>query len=105
MVGNFQKGNTRSSKLTPTQVHEIRQLYAQGWSQGRLCRQYDISIGQIGRIVRGESWKQYRQVPTQQEEQHIDYIERIVNEEPPSPELQAKIDADMKKMIEKEGLK
>lgn len=54
----FYKRNTRAAKLTPTMVQQIREQYASGsYSQGSLARAYKISIGQIGRIVRGESWQ------------------------------------------------
>ena len=44
------------SKLTQAQVDEIRRLYAEGYTQGSLCRHFRVSIAQIGRIVRNESW-------------------------------------------------
>ncbi len=54
----FYTRNTKAARLTPTQVQEIRAKYATGnYTQGALCQEYDISIVQIGRIVRGESWK------------------------------------------------
>lgn len=45
-----------SRKLTQLQVEEIRQHAAKGITQGSMARHYGVSIGQIGRIVRGESW-------------------------------------------------
>lgn len=53
----FNRGNRRAAKLNGETVVKIRQLYAQGWTQGELSREYDISIGQIGRIVRNEVWQ------------------------------------------------
>jgi hypothetical protein len=48
----------RNAKLTPTQVLEIREKYwQQHYTQGALCREYEVSVVTIGRIVRGESWK------------------------------------------------
>jgi len=44
-------------KLTYSQVQEIRTLYEAGTTQGQLCREYGVSVVQIGRIVRGEVWK------------------------------------------------
>lgn len=52
----FERRNAKASKLTPSQVVEIRRRYAEGATQNALCREYQMSIGQIGRIVRGESW-------------------------------------------------
>lgn len=63
----FSKGNVRAGKLTASQVLELRELYAGGWSQGRLSRTFGISIGQIGRIVRGEAWQQYAQIAGEKE--------------------------------------
>lgn len=42
-------------KLDDTQVRQLKQLYEEGYTQGSLARYFGISIGQIGRIVRGES--------------------------------------------------
>ena len=53
----FQGRNTRAARLTAGQVVEIRQRYAAGESQGMLSRVFEVSLGQIGRIVRGESWQ------------------------------------------------
>ena len=54
--GKFGKGNIKAGKLTLSQVGEIRRAYAEGVTQGALCRYYGVSIGTIGRIVRGETW-------------------------------------------------
>lgn len=61
-MSKFRKSNTRSAKLTGEQVLELRQRYIAGATQGELARAYGISIGQIGRIVRGESWQDKAQV-------------------------------------------
>lgn len=52
----FQTKNKQAKKLTAGQVAEMRQHYAQGATQGALCKYYKVSVGQVGRIVRGESW-------------------------------------------------
>lgn len=55
-MADYKRYNTRSSKLTIVEVRELRRLYhEEGWSQGRLARKYDLSVVQVGRIVRGES--------------------------------------------------
>lgn len=59
----FHRNNTRSAKVSATQVLEMRQLYAEGWTQGKLSREYRLSIGQVGRIVRNESWNQLLETP------------------------------------------
>lgn len=64
----FYRNNTKASKLNGTQVVEIRQLYGAGWTQGQLSREFQISVGQIGRIVRGESWMQLPTTPASQAE-------------------------------------
>jgi len=53
---SFERSNVKASKVTPTQVVEIKERYARGETQGALCRAFGLSVGQIGRIVRGESW-------------------------------------------------
>lgn len=65
----FQRRNTRSAKLTSTQVLEIRQRYADGETQASLCRAFGMAIGQIGRIVRGESWAH---LPTPKSEHELE---------------------------------
>ena len=55
----FRKGNIRASKLTASEVFAMREAYARGATQGELCRRYRLSVGQVGRIVRGESWSEY----------------------------------------------
>jgi len=68
----FQRGNTRTAKLTGEHVYEIRRLYDEGWSQGRLAREFNISVGQIGRIVRGESWRnQAKPLPKMASEEEV----------------------------------
>lgn len=68
----FNRGNVANSILTPQQVLKIRQDYASGlWTQGALARREQVSIGTIGRIVRGESWQQYPQP------MHVDEMEHL----------------------------
>ena len=45
----------------------MREAYARGATQGELCRRYKMSIGQVGRIVRGESWSQYTNPAAEEE--------------------------------------
>ena len=63
----YEKKATR--KLTMDQVMQIREMYGQGQTQGALSRYFGVSIGQIGRIVRGESWQSNAEhrMPTQAE--------------------------------------
>lgn len=57
-MSKFYKRNSRAAKATPEIVQQIRQLYASGrYTQGQLSRAFHISVNQIGRIVRGESWQ------------------------------------------------
>lgn len=61
-MSKFPRGHKRAAKLTGEAVLEIRQRYVNGESQGSLARAFQISVGQIGRIVRGESWIETAQV-------------------------------------------
>lgn len=56
--GQFAPNNIKSAKLTWTDVRRIRELYAEGWSQGDLSREFDVGVAQIGKIVRNECWKE-----------------------------------------------
>jgi hypothetical protein len=53
-----------ASKLRLDDVIAIRQAYALGETQSALARKYSVSIGHIGRIVRGEGWQQSEAFPT-----------------------------------------
>ena len=59
--------NTRAAKLTADKVMLMRSAYAGGATQSELSLRYGLSIGQIGRIVRGESWQQLPTVETDNE--------------------------------------
>lgn len=65
-ISRFGKGNIRSGqrKLTPMDVIEIRKRRAAGETQASLCREYRVTVGTIGRIVRGESWQAFQQCET-----------------------------------------
>ena len=54
---SFEMKENKTRKLTQAQVEEIRYWAAQGATQSSLCRHFGMSVGQIGRIIRGESWK------------------------------------------------
>lgn len=66
----FELKNKRAKKLTAGDVAEMREHYAQGATQGALSRHYGVTIGQVGRIVRGESWQEGAgtRMPTQEEQ-------------------------------------
>lgn len=83
-MSKFQEGHLRAAKLTPSDVFEMRRLYAdEKWSQGRLARHFGVSVGQVGRIVRGESWQQYEQPLSDAQVEH----RGIVSGEPaPTPQ-------------------
>lgn len=57
------RGNPRSAKVTPDQVLNIRRRYTQGETQSILARDYGLSVGQIGRIVRNEAHQNLDPVP------------------------------------------
>lgn len=56
--GKFAVGNRGASKLTPQGVQEIRRRYEDGETQGKLSREFGVSVTQIGRIVRWEVWQE-----------------------------------------------
>lgn len=57
-----------SRPCTAQEVMRIRELYAAGWSQGRLAREFQRTVGTVGRIVRGET---HQQLPTVKSEEQI----------------------------------
>lgn len=63
-MSRFHRLNTKSATLTPQKVLQMRKDYAQGKTQGQCAKDYGISVGQVGRIVRGEAWMQVPEVPT-----------------------------------------
>lgn len=59
MTGSVQKfgpHNRKAAKLTATKVEQMRLWYGQGMTQRELGARFGMSVGQVGRIVRGESW-------------------------------------------------
>jgi hypothetical protein len=56
--GLFRQGNQRAAKLTAQGVLEIYRRSAAGESQAAISREMQISVGQVGRIVRGEVWQE-----------------------------------------------
>lgn len=65
MMTRFSIQNIRAGRLTPAQVLRIRELYwQQNFTQRKLCAMFNVSIGTIGRIVRGESWRAFGGVGT-----------------------------------------
>lgn len=60
-----------AATLTYEQVQEMRRAYMEGETQGALARRYRMSVTQVARIVRGESWAkvpQPRAAPSDEEE-------------------------------------
>lgn len=55
------------TKLTSVDVADIRRDYELGATQRELCLRHRMSIGQIGRIVRGESWTKVQAMPSEDE--------------------------------------
>ena len=53
----FDKRNLRAARLTSDKVMEMRQLYEDGATQRELGEHFGVSTVQVGRIVRGESWR------------------------------------------------
>lgn len=59
---NLQNANHRGeknsqTKLTESDVHEIRRLYTGGWLQREIAGEYDIHQSGVSRICRDKQWK------------------------------------------------
>lgn len=79
-MSKFRKHHTSAAKLDSMRVLAIRQKYEEGWSQGRLAREYGVSVGQIGRIVRGEAWQEYSQIGRTESEVLHEMAKQVVDE-------------------------
>jgi len=66
-MSKFNRGHSKAAKLTAEQVYALLQEYEGGASQGALSRKYGVSVGQVGRICRGESWQNMPKVKSQEE--------------------------------------
>lgn len=56
--GKFWSGNSKAAKITVHDVQQMRHDYDTGQAtQGALAKRYKLSITQVARIVRGESWQ------------------------------------------------
>jgi hypothetical protein len=69
-MNRFRRGNVTASKLSPSEVHRMRELYNSGVTQGALSREFKVSVGQVGRIVRGEVWQEYGVPESSSEVEH-----------------------------------
>lgn len=67
MTQHFRRGNHYASKLRPDQIIEMRQRYAEGWTQGALVKEYDVSLSTVARCVRGEIWRHLPQPRSEEE--------------------------------------
>ena len=72
-MSGFQRGNIRGAKLKPEQVAMIRYRYLEerGCTQGKLAREYGVTVGTIAGIVRLETW------------QHVGLIDDPGHDRPP----------------------
>lgn len=58
MTSKFTYRNNKAAKVTAPLVIEMRARWARGnVTQAQLCREYGLSVVQMGRILRGESWQ------------------------------------------------
>jgi len=86
MINTRQAGRKATRKLSAGDVRQMRELYGEGATQGALARHFGMSIGQVGRIVRGESWAEGagERTPTQAEFdgilQRLQMVQARVNE-------------------------
>lgn len=59
--GTHREGfNHPGVKTTPEEVKEIKALHKRGFSQMAISRELKVNRGTVGRIVRGEIWKEVR---------------------------------------------
>ena len=98
-TGKFNQGHLKSAKLTPSQVLELRQAYVQGATQGSLARRYRVSVGTIGRIVRGESWQSYDSPPDPLAEDHHETLGRMAVSQPSSTAEALKAQEQLKQFL------
>ena len=97
----FRSGNSRAAKLTASEVYELRRLYLQeNWTQGRLARHFQVGVGQVGRIVRGEAWARYQR-PDDPGELEQMRLEAAILDATPLSEAEAKaIEESQRKLME-----
>lgn len=85
----FGNRNSRAAKLTPANVQKMRELYASGeYTQGQLGQMFQLSVVHVGRILRGESWRQVGQ-PTSRAASLTAGAERLLNVQREVEELHA----------------
>lgn len=74
----------RAAKLSWARVREVRQRYEhEGWSQGRIAREYGMSSAQVGRIVRYESWLETgatAESPAENPEGSLSLVQKLLEE-------------------------
>jgi len=93
MVSKYRVGNSRAAKLRPEQVLKMRELYEQGMTQRELGEIYDMSVNQVGRIVRNESWKAYKHTLTDQQLEHDAVVNALPIDQQAIAESAAKLAA------------
>lgn len=110
-MNGFQRLNTRSAKVTGEGVMWIRQRYAEMWSYPRIREGLRdnfgvvLSIQQITRIAKGESFAQLPVLPTSREvdlTMHLNALGQREAPPPPESEIGASI-AKLNAMIAKEN--
>jgi hypothetical protein len=95
----LRSGNSRAAKMTPMNILEIREKYAAGRTQGSLAREFGISVGQIGRIVRNESWQQFTPVTTEHDLRIRGAMEhQALKQTEMTPEIQASAEAALARL-------
>lgn len=97
----FTQGNTRASKLSNEEVYEMRAEYTAGATQAYLSRKYGVTVGTVGRIVRGES---HQRVPMpHKEEDHTAAQARLLAlSERHGVEVVEQLTSEAQKVYEKE---
>ena len=56
-MGIFGKNNRRAARLKADDVQMLRLNAMLGYTQKKLAKMFKLSEGQVGRILRGDSWK------------------------------------------------
>ena len=75
---SFERRNKMARKMTPSQVADMRLAYSQGATQGALCSRFGVSVGTVGRIVRGESWVETAAVRMPSPREQEDMLQRLM---------------------------
>lgn len=96
----------RAAKITWATVRRIRHLYEEeGWTQGRLSREFGIGTAQVGRIVRYESWQeQPHDLPEEATaEGSVVLLQKLLGEAQDQRDTERKVKEDLNELLEEKS--